>query len=84
MALNNQISRSSILGSYFRQYCKLDRGGERLLVQATQRFGLSARAHDRMRKVARTIADLAGADAIGIEHLSEVVQYRTPDRQVGY
>lgn len=66
-----------------RQYCKLDAGGERLLEQAMQRFGLSARAHDRIRKVARTIADLAGADAIGIEHLSEAVQYRTLDRQSG-
>ena len=66
-----------------RQYCKLDDAGERLLEQAMHRFGLSARAHDRIRKVARTIADLAGADAIGIEHLSEAVQYRTLDRQSG-
>ena len=66
-----------------RQYCKLDAAGERLLEQAMHRFGLSARAHDRIRKVARTIADLAGADAIGIEHLSEAVQYRTLDRQSG-
>ena len=66
-----------------RQFCKLDAAGERLLEQAMQRFGLSARAHDRIRKVARTIADLAGAEAIGIEHLSEAVQYRTLDRQMG-
>ena len=66
-----------------RQFCRLDAGGERLLEQAMQRFGLSARAHDRIRKVARTIADLAGADDIGIEHLSEAVQYRTLDRQAG-
>ena len=66
-----------------RQYCKLDANGERLLERAMQRFDLSARAHDRIRKVARTIADLAGAHDIGIEHLSEAVQYRTLDRQVG-
>ena len=66
-----------------RRYCQLDAAGERLLEQAMQRFGLSARAHDRIRKVARTIADLAGADDIGVEHLSEAVQYRTLDRQVG-
>lgn len=66
-----------------RQYCRLDAAGERLLEQAMYRFGLSARAHDRIRKVARTIADLAGADDIGVEHLSEAVQYRTLDRQPG-
>ena len=63
-----------------RQYGKLDAAGERLPDQAMQRFGLSASAHDRIRKVARTIADLAGADDIGIEQLPEAVQYRTLDR----
>ena len=66
-----------------RKFCKLDAAGERLLEQAMQRFGLSARAHDRIRKVARTIADLASADDIGTQHLLEAVQYRTLDRQVG-
>jgi magnesium chelatase family protein len=64
-----------------RRYCQLDSAGEQLLAQAMQRFGLSARAHDRIRKVARTIADLAGAAAITAEHLSEAIQYRTLDRQ---
>jgi magnesium chelatase family protein len=65
-----------------RQHCKLDAAGERLLEQAMQHFGLSARAHDRIRKVARTIADLDGAETITATHLSEAIQYRTLDRQL--
>jgi magnesium chelatase family protein len=63
------------------RHCKLDTPGERLLEQAMQHFGLSARAHDRIRKVARTIADLDGAETITATHLSEAIQYRTLDRQ---
>jgi len=63
-----------------RQCCALDSTGERLLEQAMRHYGLSARAHDRIRKVARTIADLAGAETITAEHLSEAIQYRTLDR----
>ena len=80
----SDIPRNAAMGvRTIRQHCKLDAAGERLLERAMQRFGLSARAHDRIRRVARTIADLAGADAIGIEHLSGAVQYRTLDRQTG-
>ena len=64
-----------------RQYCRLDEAGERLLEQAMQHFGLSARAYDRIRKVARTIADLDGAETITSTHLSEAIQYRTLDRR---
>ena len=63
-----------------RQFCSLDSAGERLLEHAMRHYGLSARAHDRIRKVARTIADLAGAAHIAPEHLSEAIQYRTLDR----
>ncbi len=64
-----------------RQHCQLDDAGDRLLEQAMQHFGLSARAHDRIRKVARTIADLDGAATITSTHLSEAIQYRTLDRR---
>ena len=60
--------------------CRLTLAGEQLLERAMQRLALSARAHDRILKVARTIADLAGADALEPGHLAEAIQYRTLDR----
>lgn len=66
-----------------REYCQLDAAGEQMLEQVMTHFGLSARAHDRIRKVGRTIADLAGAEAITVAHLAEAIQYRTLDRKQG-
>ena len=63
-----------------RKICALDDAGERTLEMAVRRMGLSARAHDRILKVARTIADLDGSDRVTAKHLAEAVQYRSLDR----
>jgi magnesium chelatase family protein len=63
-----------------RKLCVLDEAGERTLEMAVRRLGLSARAHDRILKVARTIADLDHAETVSSKHLAEAVQYRNLDR----
>ncbi|MBO7489179.1 MAG: YifB family Mg chelatase-like AAA ATPase [Bacteroidales bacterium] len=64
----------------FRQWCDIDAECQELMKAAMDRLGLSARAYDRILKVARTIADLAGDDRINVTHLSEAINYRSLDR----
>ena len=72
---NAQMSTQQI-----RTFCELSTDAERLLERAMQQQGLSARAHDRILKVARTIADLEAAPSITVPHIAEAIQYRTLDR----
>ncbi len=73
---NAQMSTKSV-----RDICKINQAGQALLKTAMERLGLSARAYDRILKVSRTIADLAGKDEIEVEHLAEAIQYRSLDRE---
>lgn len=65
-----------------REFCQLDKLSDALLEQAMNDLDFSARAHDRILKVARTLADLDGANAIQQQHLLEAIQYRTLDRNL--
>lgn len=69
-------------GRVLREFCELDDSTLRLLERAMDSMGLSARAYDRILKVARTIADLAETKEINSEHVSEAIQYRTLDREM--
>lgn len=74
------FSNAQMTTQQIRLFCELSTDAERLLERAMQQQGLSARAHDRILKVSRTIADLEGAPDILVKHIAEAIQYRTLDR----
>ena len=65
-----------------RQFCAVDSESEDLLEKAMEKLGLSARAHSRILKISRTIADLEDKADIGPHHVDEAIQYRTLDRRI--
>lgn len=85
-----QTNRFRTAGNYFnsgmnthqlKKFCWLDDPSKKIMGLAIDKLGLSARAHDRIKKVSRTIADMAGEEAIQSNHVAEAVQYRTLDRE---
>jgi magnesium chelatase family protein len=75
------FSNAMMPSQMVKDICQINPAGRTLLKTAMERLGLSARAYDRILKVARTIADLAGSEDIQIQHLAEAIQYRSLDRE---
>ena len=75
------FANAQMTSQLLQEICQPNAAGRQLLQTAMQRLNLSARAYDRILKVSRTIADLAGTTEIHTEHLAEAIQYRSLDRQ---
>jgi len=78
----SQRSNGRMTSRQLRRYCTLDTEGKGMLKNAMEALGLSARAHDRILRMARTIADLEGTDDIRSAHVAEAISYRSLDRKL--
>jgi magnesium chelatase family protein len=79
---NRRLTNARMSHRQVKKFCPLGEAGEGLLKQAMQELGLSARAHDKILRVSRTIADLEAAPSVTATHLAEAVQYRRLDRNL--
>jgi magnesium chelatase family protein len=79
---DNAILNSRMSTRQLRRHCALDDEGKQLLKTAMDELGLSARAHDRILRVARTIADLEGVEHLKAAHVVEAISYRSLDRKL--
>jgi len=77
------FTNSQLEGGMVDKYCKLNQRSRALMRDVFERMALSARAHSKIQKVARTIADLEGVDEIQERHLAEAISYRCLDRENG-
>jgi magnesium chelatase family protein len=82
LAGSGAFTNSAMNSKQTRTFCKVEAAGDELIQTAITRLGLSARAYDRILKLSRTIADLAGEEVIGVGHVAEAIQYRTLDRRL--
>ncbi len=81
MGQSTLVLNANLSGDLFRKTCKPNEEGEELMREAFETLGLSARGHDRVLKVARTIADLDGSEVINEDHIAEAIMYRSLDRK---